>query len=129
MLSVFLRTFLTADFPATQRPHMKMKTGIVAIMLGLILFSSVSTINSSHGSSEEYVTASGYLNVRELVYVDGSLSYDYILMSDNDIANAQTRYILEFENEKEKQVLSSRLADLIGSSILIEGFLQRENAD
>ena len=129
MLSVFLRTFLTADFPATQRPHKKMKTGIVAIMLGLILFSSVSTINSSHGSSEEYVTASGYLNVRELVYFDGSLSYDYILMSDNDIANAQTRYILEFENEKEKQVLSSRLADLIGSSILIEGFLQRENAD
>jgi M6 family metalloprotease-like protein len=79
--------------------------------------------SSAYGASlDEYVTVSGYLNVREYAYFDGTFSYDYVVMSDE---TTQTRYLLEFDDEEEQQRLLSGVANLAGTKVLVKGFPAR----
>ncbi|MGI0024822.1 MAG: hypothetical protein ACREA4_06705, partial [Nitrososphaera sp.] len=99
-----------------------MKTGILVVVLAVILLSNTAMLGSSYGATEgEDVRISGYLNVREIVYLDGTFSYDYLVM--NDETASQARYLLEFDNEEE-QGLMSNLVNLAGSRVLVEGLVR-----
>ena len=101
----------------------------VLVLAFILLISNVSVYNLSYAgaeveaSGEEIVTISGTLNVRELVYLDGSFSYDYLVMTDDETEKA--RYLLEFDNDEK---LASDLLDFSGSKVVVEGFLQAEGS-
>lgn len=113
-----------------------MENKISAALLGFILlFSSLTVSSLSYGESEErdeasgeevLVTVSGPLNVRELVYLDGTITYDYLVMTDGGEQNATQRYLLDFGSEGDQIPLPDML-QLAGSYVVVEGFLQQDS--
>jgi M6 family metalloprotease-like protein len=106
-----------------------MKFGFAALIIALILLNILSNPALSYGAPENYVAVSGFLNVRESVYIDGTLSYQYILMSSNDGESTQKRYHLELGSDEGGQRLSSKLESFIGSNVIVEGFLENGDSD
>ncbi len=97
----------------------------------MLLFSSLIFSSSSYAESEEQdeasgdalVTVSGRLNAREIVYLDGTVSYEYLVMTDDGEQNTTQRYLLDFESEDDE----SDLLLLAGSTVVVEGFLQEDS--
>ncbi|MGI0015209.1 MAG: hypothetical protein ACREBU_17480, partial [Nitrososphaera sp.] len=89
-----------------------MKTRFLVVLIGFVLMSSGMNFESSHAASEgDYAVVSGYLNIREIVYVDGSISHDYIVMNDDN--GTHSRYLLQFDDEQQQDDLISGTEDWV----------------
>lgn len=69
--------------------------------------------------SSEPISIEGRFNVRELLYLDGTVAYDYLLMTDGS-----EQYLLEFDDD-----FVSDLLQLAGKDVLVEGFPEDDDRD
>jgi M6 family metalloprotease-like protein len=103
-----------------------LKKEIVLLLLVIVLSPVAISAFSFRVEGEETpeggttIELSGYLNVRELLYLDGASSYEFILTVDDVTSSVSSQYLLEIDG-KILEELGTHTHSLAGSYVTVSG--------